>query len=317
MIIQGNNMKFVKSSLCLALLSGLSFNALADVDIYGKANVTVQSSDDGEGSFTEIKSNASRLGVKGSEKINDSLEAVYKFEFQVDVSDADSKGDNDDNISARNQYVGLKGAFGQVVIGRNDTALKQSQGKLDLFNDLEGDIKNVFKGENRLGNTVSYSSNSYEGFKVLATFVAEDDVDADNGYSMAVTYGDVALKKSAVYASIAADSEVNGYDVVRASIQGKVENFKLGAMYQTQEAVDGSVEADGYLLNAAYSMGNNTFKVQYQDMDFDDSDDKSAISVGLDHKLNKNIKVFGFYSSFDMDNNVDQDYVGLGIEYKF
>ncbi|GAA75013.1 MULTISPECIES: porin [unclassified Pseudoalteromonas] len=310
-------MKFVKSSLCLALLSGLSFNALADVDIYGKANVTVQSSDDGEGSFTEIKSNASRLGVKGSEKINDSLEAVYKFEFQVDVSDADSKGDNDDNISARNQYVGLKGAFGQVVIGRNDTALKQSQGKLDLFNDLEGDIKNVFKGENRLGNTVSYSSNSYEGFKVLATFVAEDDVDADNGYSMAVTYGDVALKKSAVYASIAADSEVNGYDVVRASIQGKVEDFKLGAMYQTQEKVDGSAEGDGYLLNAAYSMGKNTFKVQYQAMDFDDSDDKTAISVGVDHKLNKNIKVFGFYSSFDMDNNVDQDYLGLGMEYKF
>jgi len=310
-------MKFVKSSLCLALLSGLSFNALADVDIYGKANVTVQSSDDGEGSFTEIKSNASRLGVKGSEKINDSLEAVYKFEFQVDVSDADSKGDNDDNISARNQYVGLKGAFGQVVIGRNDTALKQSQGKLDLFNDLEGDIKNVFKGENRLGNTVSYSSNSYEGFKVLATFVAEDDVDADNGYSMAVTYGDVALKKSAVYASIAADSEVNGYDVVRASIQGKVEDFKLGAMYQTQEKVDGSAEGDGYLLNAAYNMGKNTFKVQYQAMDFDDSDDKTAISVGVDHKLNKNIKVFGFYSSFDMDNNVDQNYLGLGMEYKF
>ena len=317
MIIQGNNMKFVKSSLCLALLSGLSFNALADVDIYGKANVTVQSSDDGEGSFTEIKSNASRLGVKGSEKINDSLEAVYKFEFQVDVSDADSKGDNDDNISARNQYVGLKGAFGQVVIGRNDTALKQSQGKLDLFNDLEGDIKNVFKGENRLGDSITYTSNSYEGFKVLATFIAEDDVDADNGYSMAVTYGDVALKKSAVYASIAADSEVNGYDVVRASIQGKVEDFKLGAMYQTQEKVDGSAEGDGYLLNAAYSMGKNTFKVQYQAMDFDDSDDKTAISVGVDHKLNKNIKVFGFYSSFDMDNNVDQDYLGLGMEYKF
>ncbi|MDX1361919.1 MAG: porin, partial [Pseudoalteromonas tetraodonis] len=96
-------MKFAKSSLCLALLSGLSFNALAEVDIYGKANVTVQSSDDGEGSFTEIKSNASRFGLKGSEKITDGLEAVYKFEFQVDVSDADSKGDNDDNISARNQ----------------------------------------------------------------------------------------------------------------------------------------------------------------------------------------------------------------------
>lgn len=309
-------MKFAKSSLCLALFSGLSFNALAEVDIYGKANVTVQSSDDGEGSFTEIKSNASRFGLKGSEKISDGLEAVYKFEFQVDVSDADSKGD-DDNISARNQYVGLKGGFGQVVIGRNDTALKQAQGKLDLFNDLEGDLKNTFKGENRLGNSVSYASNSYEGFKVLASFIAEDDVDAKNGYSVALTYGDAGLKKSAVYAAIAADSEVNGYDVVRATVQGKIEDFRLGAMYQTQEKVDGSAEADGYLLNAAYLMGSNTFKVQYQTMDFDDSDDKSAVSVGVDHKLNKNLKVFGFYSSFDMDNNVDQDYLGLGMEYKF
>ncbi|MEM6982487.1 MAG: porin [Pseudomonadota bacterium] len=309
-------MKFAKSSLCLALLSGLSFNTLAEVDIYGKANVTVQSSDDGEGSFTEIKSNASRFGLKGSEKISDGLEAVYKFEFQVDVSDADSKGD-DDNISARNQYVGFKGGFGQVVIGRNDTALKQAQGKLDLFNDLEGDIKNTFKGENRLGNSVSYASNSYEGFKVLASFIAEDDVDAKNGYSVALTYGDAGLKKSAVYAAIAADSEVNGYDVVRATVQGKIEDFRLGAMYQTQEKVDGSAEADGYLVNAAYLMGSNTFKVQYQTMDFDDSDDKSAVSVGVDHKLNKNLKVFGFYSSFDMDNNVDQDYLGLGMEYKF
>ena len=309
-------MKFAKSSLCLALLSGLSFNALAEVDIYGKANVTVQSSDDGEGSFTEIKSNASRFGLKGSEKISDGLEAVYKFEFQVDVSDADSKGD-DDNISARTQYVGFKGGFGQVVIGRNDTALKQAQGKLDLFNDLEGDIKNTFKGENRLGNSVSYASNSYEGFKVLASFIAEDDVDAKNGYSVALTYGDAGLKKSAVYAAIAADSEVNGYDVVRATVQGKIEDFRLGAMYQTQEKVDGSAEADGYLVNAAYLMGSNTFKVQYQTMDFDDSDDKSAVSVGVDHKLNKNLKVFGFYSSFDMDNNVDQDYLGLGMEYKF
>ena len=82
-------MKFVKSSLCVALLSGLSFNVLADVDVYGKANVTVQSTDDGEGSFTEIKSNSSRFGLKGSEKITDGLEAVYKFEFQVDVTDAE------------------------------------------------------------------------------------------------------------------------------------------------------------------------------------------------------------------------------------
>ena len=154
-------MKFAKSSLLLAVLSGLSFSAFADVDVYGKANVSAQSSDDGEGSFSEIKSNASRIGFKGSENISDGLEAIYKFEFQVNVSD-----DSKDTVTSRNQYVGLKGGFGQLVIGRNDTALKQSQGKLDLFDNLEGDIKNLFKGENRLSDTITYSSKDLSGLQL-------------------------------------------------------------------------------------------------------------------------------------------------------
>lgn len=305
-------MKFTKSSLLLAVLSGISFSAFADVDVYGKANVTVQSSDDGEGSFTEIKSNASRIGFKGSEKLREGLEAVYKFEFQVNVSD-----DSKDTFTSRNQYVGLKGGFGQLVIGRNDTALKQSQGKLDLFNDLEGDIKNLFKGDNRLSDTVTYSSNDFSGLKVLATYVAEKDSEGENGYSLALTYGDSGLKKSKLYASIAADSEVNGYDVIRASLQGKVADVKLGAMYQNQEKVDGTSEADGYLVNAAYTLNSNTFKLQYQTIDFKDGDNNSAISVGVDHKFTKNIKLFGFYSTYDLESDVDQDYIALGMEYKF
>lgn len=309
-------MKLTKTALALSLLSAFTFQANAEVDVYGKANVSVQSSDDGAGSVTEIKSNASRFGFKGSEKLDSGLEVIYKLEFQVDVSDADSKGDKD-NITARNQYVGLKGNFGEVVIGRNDTALKQSQGKLDQFNDLEGDIKVLFKGENRLGDSISYKSPSFNGFRVLGSFIAEDSEEGENGFSTALTYGDAGLKESAVYAAIAADSEVNGYDTVRFTVQGKVADFKLGAMYQTQEKVDGSAEADGYLLNAAYKLGNATLKAQYQVIDFDAGYKVDGVSVGVDYKLAKNAKVYGFYSTFDADNQVEKDYLGLGIEYKF
>ncbi|CAM3786263.1 MULTISPECIES: porin [Pseudoalteromonas] len=309
-------MKLTKTALALSLLSAFTFQANAEVDVYGKANVSVQSSDDGAGSVTEIKSNASRFGFKGSEKLDSGLEVIYKLEFQVDVSDADSKGDKD-NITARNQYVGLKGNFGEVVIGRNDTALKQSQGKLDQFNDLEGDIKVLFKGENRLGDSISYKSPSFNGFRVLGSFIAEDSEEGENGFSTALTYGDAGLKESAIYAAIAADSEVNGYDTVRFTVQGKVADFKLGAMYQTQEKVDGSAEADGYLLNAAYKLGNATLKAQYQVIDFDAGDKVDGVSVGVDYKLAKNAKVYGFYSTFDADNQVEKDYLGLGIEYKF
>ncbi|MCO7188875.1 MULTISPECIES: porin [unclassified Pseudoalteromonas] len=309
-------MKLSKSALFVSLFGALSASAYADVDVYGKANLSIQSSDEGEGSFTEVKSNASRFGFKGSEKLDSGLEVIYKLEFQVDVSDADSKGE-DDNITARNQYVGLKGNFGEVVIGRNDTAFKQSQGKLDLFNDLEADIKNLFKGENRLGDSISYKSASFNGFKVLGTFIAEDSTEGENGFSAALTYGDAKLKNTKFYAAVATDSEVKGYDAVRFSVQGKVADFKLGAMYQMQEKVDGSDEADGYMVNAAYGFGANTLKLQYQVIDFDKGDKVDGISVGIDHKLSKAAKLYAFYSSVDEDNGVEEDYLGAGIEYKF
>jgi predicted porin len=135
-------MKFTKQAIALAILSASSFAAsAATVDVYGKANITFQASDEGDGSFTEVKSNASRIGLKGGYDLGNGLEVVYKAEFQVDMD-----GDADDNISARNQYVGLKGGFGEVLLGKNDTVLKQSQGKIDLFSDLNGDIKKTMEG---------------------------------------------------------------------------------------------------------------------------------------------------------------------------
>lgn len=309
-------MKLNKAPLALAVLATLSSQAFADVTVYGKANVTVQNSDEGAGSFTELKSNASRFGLKGGEKLSDNgLEVIYKLEWQVDMTDA---GDSsDDHIKARNQYVGLKGGFGEVVVGRNDTALKQSQGKIDQFNDLEGDLKNVFKGENRMGNSVTYKTPNLSGFRVIASYIADDAPDAEAGYSLAVTYGDSALKKQPIYASIATDSEVKGYDVTRATVQGRLGDVKLGAMYQTQDAVEGGKDADGFLVSAAYSIDNVTLKAQYQTMDFDNADEKAATSIGADYKLGKNTKLFAFYTKQEKDANTDHDYLGLGIEYKF
>ena len=315
-ILRNINMKPVKSTLLLSVLSALSFNAQADVTVYGKANVSVQSSDEGEGSVTELKSNTSRFGFKGGEKLDNNLEVFYRFEFQVDITDADSKGDKD-NITARNQYVGVKGNFGEVLIGRKDTVFKLSQGRVDLFNDVEGDIKNHLKGENRLGNSITYNSNSFNGFKVHGTFIAEDDAEGENGYSAALSYGDSKLKKSNIYGAISADSDVKGYDAVRLTVQGKVADVKLGAIYQTQERVDGSDKADGYVLSASYKMGANTLKAQYQVMDFDQGDKIDGVSVGIDHTLNKVTKIYGFYTSFDGDNQVERDYLAVGFEYKF
>ena len=308
-------MKHTYNKIAVVLLSSLSMSAFAaDVEVYGKANLSLQSSDEGEGSFTEVKSNASRIGLKGSHDLGDGLTVIYKAEFQVDL---DGDSDKGDSITDRNQYVGLAGNFGEVLLGKNDTMLKQSQGKVDLFSDLNGDIKSLWKGENRMADTLSYKSPKFSNFQVGVTYIAEDAVDAEDGVSVAVFYGDAKLKKTNLFASVAVDSDVNGYDITRATVQGKVSGVVLGAMIQTQEKVDGSGEMDGYMLSAKYKMDKVTFKGQYQAADFKDGDDKSGITVGADYALAKSTKLYTFYTTFDMDSGEDQNYLAAGVEYKF
>jgi predicted porin len=308
-------MKHTYNKIAVVLLSSLSLSAFAaDVEVYGKANISLQSSDEGEGSFTEVKSNASRIGLKGTHDLGEGLSVIYKAEFQVDLDGDSAKGNS---ITDRNQYVGLAGGFGEVLLGKNDTMLKQSQGKVDLFSDLNGDIKSLWKGENRMADTLSYKSPKFNHFQVGVTYIAEDAVDAENGVSVAIFYGDAKLKKSAVFASVAVDSDVKGYDITRATLQGKVVGVVLGAIVQSQEKIDGSGEMDGFMVSAKYKMNKITFKGQYQAADFNDGDDKSGITLGADYSLAKSTKLYTFYTTFDMDSGEDQDYLAAGIEYKF
>ncbi len=307
-------MNFTKHAIAMAVLSATSLSSMAaSVDIYGKANLTFQSSDEGDGSFTEVKSNASRIGFKGNHDLGNGLQVVYKAEFQVDM---DGDSDKGDSITDRNQYVGLKGIFGEVLLGKNDTVLKQSQGKVDLFSDLNGDIKSLWKGENRLSDTMTFKSPKYSDIQLGVTYIAEGDVDGEDAVSTAISYGDMGLKKSKLYASVAYDSDVEGYDILRATVQGKVAGIKLGAMYQDQSP-DNGVDADGFLVSASYDIDKITLKGQVQTLSYDGGDDKSGVTVGADYKLAKSTKLFAFYTTFDMDSAADEDYVALGLEYKF
>ena len=301
------NQRLLLSAIMLAFVSA---NATADpLTVYGKGNVTLQSTDDGEGSFSEVKSNNSRLGFKGDYDLEDGLTAFYVFEFGVDLADS-SDGDN---VKSRNQYIGLKGNAGSIMIGRNDTMLKRSQGKIDQFNDFEADVGGLWEAEVRANNSISYFTPSYNGFGAQLTYILEDSVDAEDAVSAALFYGDDNLKDSNIFLSVAFDSEVNGYDSVRVNGQTKVAGVKLGAMLQRQEDIITGLEQDGWLLSGAYPLGKTELKAQYQTLE----DDK-AVSIGADYKAGKNTTLYAWYSSFNLDLDApDRDYLAVGIKHKF
>lgn len=278
------------------------------VDFFALVNVSFQSTDDGDGRFTETKSNNSRVGVKGTYDLDDGLKAIYHLEWKVDVT-GQSAGDN---LSSRNQYIGLQGDFGTFLVGRNDTVLKQTQGKIDLFNHKEMDLGKLWKGENRPANTVTYFSPKIGEFRFGATYLTETSADQDSATSLSVTYGDKSLKSTGLYAAVGADFDLNGYDTIRTSVSTKVAGVTLGAIYQHQENVESGVTESGMLVSAAYQVEKLVYKAQLQTLE----DDK-MLSVGLDYKIRKNTLLYAFYGKRDNDTKEDSDWLALGMEQKF
>ncbi|RRS07755.1 porin [Pseudoalteromonas sp. J010] len=312
--------------LCAILLCGsfVSMYGYANdaVSVYGRAHVGIQNTDKDGDSDTSIESYNSRMGLKGSTQINEGIDVFYKYEFQVEIADQDKDGKSGDNLTARSQYLGIRGKYGQLLIGRDDTAMKKSQGKVDLMNDFSGDINSFFVGENRLGDTVQYSTPAINHLKFTVSYIAEENSKQkdEDGLSLAASYGDSKLKKTSVYIAVAHDNQVAGQDLNRVTVQGKLGSFKVGGIYQQSEAIDSNDEVDSYMISASYKVSAYTILAQYQDSDGANGklkDSGNATSFGVERSLSKQARMYLWYSKFSLDNNEDHDAMAVTLRYDF
>ena len=316
-------------SAAIASTMGLASQGFAagpiDGTIYGKINVSVVNADNGASDEWTLNSNASRLGVKGKTEIADGLYAVYKAEFEMCVDDGDCKGQT---FTQRNIMGGVRGSFGTVWAGKHDSPTKLAQNKIDLFNDLEGDIKNTFEGENRVSNMVAYTSPNMNGFSTTVAMMPGEGVDVDGdgqddtGLTDGISYS-VSYSMDNLYIAIAGDQDVDSQDLMRIVAQYKMDDLKLGVMYQQNEDNLGTKDESGFFVSAAYQLDKKTtLKAQYGSIEDDvDGDEEETLSLGADYKLAKSTKVYVFYtdntdSSTGVANDEDTAF-GLGMEHKF
>ena len=287
----------------LAIAPFTAANGPIDGKLYGKINVAVVNSDSGSTDTWKLNSNASRIGLKGSSQISEGLSVFYKTEFEVAVD-----GDGD-VFKQRNIYAGIKGQYGSLLAGKNDTPTKQAQKKIDLFSDAVGDIKKTFAGENRMSNIIAYSTPKYGNFSAsYAIMPSEAD---DGGLADSKSYS-VNYEKDGLYVAVAADSNVKDADILRIVSQYKLDAWKLGFMYQENDTTNES----GYFTSAAYKCDNITYKAQYGNNENDtEGSDKTTLSLGADFKLAKNTKSFVFFT--DNESSSSTKTFGLGLEHKF
>lgn len=236
--------KTLISASVASVIAMTSFSALAEgPSFYGRLDLSVTNSDNGATTQngkdgTVFENNFSHLGVKGSESLSKNIDVIYQMEFQVE-----NTTNSGDTFKARNTYLGLKTNAGTVLVGRNDTVFKQSEGGIDLFGNTNADIDRLVGGQTRSGDGIWYYSPKIADLVTLnATYLMEDNYTNDanetsyeDQYALSATIGDKKFKSHNFYVA-AAYNTIGGIDAYRGVAQVKLGNFKLGGLYQNTES---------------------------------------------------------------------------------
>jgi len=328
-----NRFKFLLTSSLLLM----SLSAISAPKVYGKLNIALNN--DGSDGVNEkeidLISNSSRLGFKGQLEMQDGLVGLYQIEYQIDPVDGHARdevrGENgeievtDSTFTQRNSYVGLKGSFGTLKLGKHDTPLKKASLKVDLFNDLKGDIKNITDGENRITSFLGYDSPVFSGGVSISVSLSKGKDDGVIGTDLDGEFG------TNLSASVKYDIEVIQFVIAteKASIKGFDHN-RLGMMIPagpvtiglihttTESTVGNSVDYDATTISIAGKVADGNGRVKFQYGTSDKSAGLTQTQIGYDHKLFKNFKILAYHTVRSQDAaNSDDAHTGLGIEYKF
>ena len=299
--------------LFLLIILLLTFSVQSDTTFYGKLFVTLESQEILTGTELNIENNASRLGIKGNVELKRELEVIYQAEYEVDPVDVIADESNGRTFKQRNTFVSIKGSFGTLFLGTHDTAFRESQNKIDLFNDLASDIKNILEGENRLSELVGFTTPVF-GKNFSATFnVIKEKEGLDNASSFSLKY-----RTSNIYAALALDSKVKGYDSYRVSFQIPFNKAQLGLMFQTSKEVNTGDKEEGYVVSLSRKITNKgTIKLQLAESDIKLVSGKQT-SFGYDQEISKRAKIFIFYTDLSSPKvGKERNITAVGFELKF
>jgi predicted porin len=318
----------MKKILSLAIAATLvaPAAAMAEATLYGKAHMVIQNTSEDDGTddvdVWSVDSIDSRIGIKGSEDLGGGLKAVYQFEFKVNHDDGDGLGD-------RNQYAGLAGGFGTVLLGRHDTPLKMSQGKFDQFGDVAGDIKSVIPGEDRVDNVIAYISPSMGGLSFVGAAISGELGDGADGeldgpadhISLAGLYNNGPIFASLAYNTydlgVVADADPS---LLRATFVFKGGMWQAGVMFSSLDFDDAGEDADAFGVSGNVKVGGSgKIKAQYLSgdapvgkapispsvkvTDGTEGNDVTQWSLGYEHAMSKQTKVHVGYTMYEEDES--------------
>ena len=312
-----------KSLLALAILGAASgiASAQTSVTIYGliDAGYLHDSGGKAAGSVSSINSglqNGSRIGFKGTEDLGNGLSAVFLLENGYKVDDGSIDSTPAGLLFGRQAYVGLKGDFGIVKLGRQSNVLFNALAAYDPFNNgLAGDFARIFNqgggpSGRRVDNSIVYGTPAtLNGFVAEAIYgFGEQAGDASKGRQWGLSGGYIQGPVSVQVAHLRAGSTATAVVVTKNTMIGGSYDFKTVKLFSMVEsnksdAATGALDTRDWMIGATVPFGASTFITSYtnhKNKAVADSDSKQ-IAVGYTYSLSKRTNLYTSYSRLAND----------------
>ncbi len=343
--------KLLPAMIGVVLAGGMAA-AQADVQVFGHLDQSLLSVDEeassGGSSTSEddlnLKCTTCSIGFKGSEDLGNGLKAIFKLDFQFDMNNR-----NRGAITDRDQWLGMKGNFGQVRIGTISTGYKSHGAKIDplyrtafqgrdhgLQSSLHSGAGEELHG--RAEHTIRYDSPSFNGFKVVAHYTLdsdEGDGEDEDPFGIGASYNNGGLLVFADYMDNNQGSSDPDGEFTAWKIGGKfgMDQFAVMGQYEEAEETFGSstIDLEVWHIAGSFTMGNNMIYLGYgqgEESGSGFSDDYDAFTIAGTHKLSKRTMAYAGYNNFDADStsgsgtsastsNFEVDTFGVGLKHKF
>ena len=271
----------------------------------------------------ERENHASRLGFRGSEALGGGVSATFNLEMQILADTGAISG----ALWERQATVGVKGAFGTVLIGRTKNIVDAVIGRIEPFaaDGVVGKVNEamlrVGVSASRVSNALTYHTPKSNGFGASVQYVLSEVHGADAGIGLLATYDLGPLSLHA------------GYDrpVQRAADAAEPLMYTLGGAYTLGAARlsaayalgDNDVAAKGkyraMLVGLNYKIGAGDAKLvlarqEQSNNVFSDKETVREVGVGYDHHLSKRTDLYAYAGR---EKIADATSYQVGISHKF
>jgi predicted porin len=257
------------------------------------------------------------IGLGGSDDLGGGLKAKFAIEHFLRLDSGRAGRFEGDTFWGRRAYVGLSGAFGTSVLGRNTTPLFVSTLLFNAFGDSFGfspSIRQVFApallpffGDTAWNNSLAYASNDEEGFGInLLGNLSEGAATATGrnvGFNLLYFNGPLGATAAAQRVRNGAVGTPPGFQSQTSWLLGASYDLSIAKLYgqyaQVETTAAVNTKTDLWSAGVAVPIGAGKLLAQYGIAHANAADGsrpiQKTLTLGYDLGLSKNTDVYAVF----------------------